>query len=882
MNWLKQLFLRRRLYDDLDKEIALHLEERIEELVASGMSLKEAISAARREFGSVELVKENARETWGWRWLEDLLGDLRFGVRMLRRNPGFAAIVVLTLALGIGANTTIFSVVSAFLLRKPPVRDPDRVMIVSSVDPAKDTYAPDRAPVSPLDYLDWRAQSAAFENMGAANLDDFTISGGGAPQRAAGARVSAEFFHVLGVNPLLGRVILPEENRSGNDRVVVLSEELWKERFGNDRQVLGQSIKINGNRYKIVGIMPSTFQLWDFHAQLWIPLAFSPDDLLPSARSRRFLRVFARLKPGIDERHATAEMQTVTQRIAETHKDTNQGWGASVASLQLYGIADSGAKTATLFLSAAVGFVLLIACTNLASLMLARTSAREREFSVRSTLGAGRFRLVRQLLTECLLLSMAGAGLGILGAFWGVRALRSQFSWNEDALAMGRELSVDSHVLVFTLVVSVCAGIFFGLAPAIQIARREPGGALKEVSRGTTAGRERHRFQRMLVAGQLALSLFLLVGAAIFVDNFLEEIRASAGFNSHNLLTASVSLRGLEYLQPQRQRQFFEDVLKRLQGLPGVQSAALTTDLPFNFPGSARFTIEGHPVAKPEEQPFSGYFAVSPGYFATTQIPLLRGREFASSDTADAPPVVIVNEEFAKHFLGTEDPLGRHIHLVWHKQDQWSEIVGVVGNVREFLSQPAPRPELFVPYTANPSGLTRLLVRTRTKPESFSDSLRAAVWAVDPDQAVIEMRTMERVIADSATGDDLMADLMSGFALLALVVAGVGLFGLLSYLVGQRKKEMGIRLALGAQPGQVLRLVIRNGMALVGAGVGVGFLASLALPKLVAAAFDGMRFNSAWILISAPVTVILVGVAACYVPAKRATRVDPMVALRYE
>src|SRR5438309_1529545 len=814
---LRSLFRRAQADQELDDELRDHLERKTEEYVAQGMAQGEAHRRARLDLGGIEQTKEKCRDARRANWIQDFVHDLRFGLRMLRKAPGFTAVAVITLALGISANTTIFSTVNAFFLRKPPIRDPDRVVIVSSVSPEKNTYAPDRIPVSAPDYLDWRAQDKSFDGMAAADFEDFTISGGTAPERVAGARVSSNFFEVLGVGPAMGRTFLPEENQWGRDHSVILSDELWKGRFGGDPRVLGHLVKINGQNHTVAGVMPRPFRLWDFEARLWIPLTFSPDDLRPPSRSTRLLRVFARLKPGTDERKATAEMQTITQRIAEAHKDTNKGWGASVMSLQRYSIADSNSETATAFLMAAVGFVLLIACTNLANLMLARNSIRQREFIIRSALGAGRFRLARQLFTECLLLSIAGGGLGILGAFWGVRLLRSQFNWNEGALEMAKEISVDSRVLIFTLAISLGAGILFGLAPAIQIVRQDASDGLQEGGRGGTAAPRRLRLQR-------------------------------------------------------------------LANLPGVQSAAGATDLPYNFPGYVPFTVEGHPVTKPDDQPKSGWFTVSPGHFATLQVPLLQGREFTSSDTADASPVVIVNEAFARRFFGGENPVGRHIRLDLgdRNQNRWSEVVGVVGNVMEFLGQVQPRPQIFVPFAAHPSQLMRFIVRTRTDPLSLSDSLRHAVWAVDPDQAVTEIRTMDRVIRDSGAGDDAMAQTMGVFALLGLLMAAVGIFGVVSYLVEQRTQEMGIRLALGAEPAGVLRLMIRKGMALVGVGTGIGILVSLGLPKLAAAEFENFHFHSIWVLIFAPVVVVLTGFAACYLPARRAMRVDPMVALRYE
>jgi putative ABC transport system permease protein len=882
---LSGLFRKERRDRELDAELESHLQMHIEDNLRAGMTPEEARRQALIKLGGVEPTKERYRERRGLPFVETTLQDVRYGLRVLLANPGVTIVAIVTLALAIGVNTTIFSAANGFLLRKPPVPDPDRLMVLSSINPAKEAYAPDRTPVSALDFLDWSAQATSFAELAASTSDDFTVSGDASPQRALGTRVSSNYFQVLDVTPALGRTIGPDENQPGRNSVVILSDELWQERFGGDPNVLGHTIKVNGNRSTVIGVMPRTFRLWgQFQAELWVPLVFSPNDLRPTARSQRSLLVIARLKSGVDERHARAEMQTIAQRLAQGHKETNDGWGASVASIQHFNVADSNVETAIVFLMGAVGFVLLIACTNLANLLLARNAARQREFSIRSVLGAGRLRLARQLLTECLLLSLAGGTLGILFAFGAVRAVQSQLNWNEYAAAMAKEVTVDIRVLIFTIGVSVAAAILFGLAPAIQIARRDPSDGLKEGGRGSTPGRGRNRLQRLLVIGQLALSVFLLVGTGLFVQSFLSEMRASTGFNSHNLLTASVSLRGLEYFEPPRQKQFFESVLQRLANLPEAQSAALTSDLPFSFPAHVWLTLEGHPVSKPEDRPTCGYFAVSPGYFVTTQIPLLQGRTFTASDTADSAPVVIIDEAFAKRYFADENPIGRRIRFEHedHRQSQWSEIVGISANVNEYLAQQKPRPHIFVPFAANPDGTMYLIVRTHADPATASNSFRGAVWAVDGDQAVTGVRTMDRVITDSLGGDDLMSEMMGTFALLALLMAACGIFGVVSYLVSQRTHEMGIRLALGSEPRQILLLLLRNGMTLVGIGTAIGFLISLALPKLVAASFQGFSGHSAPVLVLAPAVLLLVGFLACYVPARRAMRVDPMVALRYE
>lgn len=883
---LAGVFQKSRRDRELDAEFSSHLAMQVDENVRAGMTAEEARRRALIKLGGIESAKETYRERRGLPIVETTLQDIRFGFRVLRTSPVVTVVAIATLALAIGVNTTVFSVANGFLLRRPAVTDPDRLMVVSSVNPAKNAYARDRTPVSALDFLDWSTQQTCFSEMAATQPDDFTISGDTVPQRAPGARVSPNYFHVLGVAPALGRAFADDENQPGRDRVAVLSDALWQERFGRDPRVVGRTVKINGNRFVVIGVMPAAFHLLgQFQSQLWVPLTFSADDLQPTARAQRSMLVLARLKPRVDERQANAEMLTIARRIAQSHKDTNENWGARVASLQKFNIADSNSEMAVVFLMCAVGFVLLIACTNLANLLLARNSARQREFSIRSALGAGRIRLARQLLTECLLLSLAGGGLGILFAFGAVRWMQSQLTWNDFAALLARELRVDIRVLSFTIAVSVAAALLFGLVPAIQLTQRDAGQRLKEGGRSSTAGPGRTRLQRLLVVAQVALSLFLLVGAGLFVESFIHEVRTRPGFDSHNLLTASVSLQGLEYMRPQRQKQFFEGVLARLESEPEVRSAALASDLPFSFPSRVWFEVEGHRVAKPSERPTCGFFAVSPRYFEATQIPLLQGRSFTQSDAADAAPVVIVNEAFAARYLGAANPIGRHIrfqHENVKEPTDWAEIVGVSANVNEYLAQEKPRPHIFVPFASDPSGTMFFIARTRTNPAAASGMMQRDVWSVDTDQAVTDLRTMDRVIHDSLQGDDVMAEMMGGFAVIALAIAACGIFGVLSYLVGQRTHEMGVRLALGSKPRQILRLVIRNGMTLVGIGTAIGFLIALALPELFAASFNGFHASSVLVLSIAPLILILVGFAACYVPARRAMRVDPMVALRYE
>lgn len=897
---LGSLFNKHRQDGELGAELESHLAMHVEDNRRAGMTPEEARRQALLKLGGIEQTKESYRDRRGLPFLETFFRDLRYGSRMLVKNSGFTVVAVLTLALGIGVNTTIFSLVSSMLLRKPPVENPDRLMMLLSKNPGAASPADEasRMPVSVPDFLDWRAQATFFSGMAAMSTDDFTLTGGSEPERAAGAQVSANYFRVMGVAPILGRAFVTGEDQAEHSHVVVLREDLWRRRFGADPQVLGRVVKVNGQGYAVVGVIPASFQMWAFPSKIWIPLVFTSDQRVPAARKNRSLSVFGRLKPGVTESQARAELATIARRIAASHPESDKGWGSNLMPIEQYLVEESNSKPALIFLTAAVAFVLLIACANLANLLLARNSNRQREFAIRTALGAGRFRLARQLFAECLMLAIAGGGLGLLFAVWGLRVLRAALNWNEYSAILAQQVSIDGNVLAFTLAVSLAAALVFGLAPILQVSRRDPNAGLKESSRSATASHKHQRLQNVLVVGELALSMILLVGAGLFVGSFIEELEADRGMSPDHVLTASVSLTGTAYKEPAAQVDFFQNVLRRLAGFPEVQSAAVATDLPFTLPSEAHIAVEGRPVPETEKQARAGYFAVSPAYFSVTQIPLREGREFMLSDNANSAPVAIVNEAFAQKFFPNENPLGRHISInregipvAWvpggtalrgASAARWSEIVGVVGNVDEYLGEVAPRPHIFASFLQQPDTSMNLVVRLGTDPSAFAGSLRRAVWSVDKDQPVTNLRTMDRVLQDAGQGDNLMAGLMAAFAGIALLMAAVGIYGLIAYLVGQRTHEIGVRMALGARRREVLALVLRDSISLALAGVGIGFVVSLTLPRLVTATFQGFHVQSGPILVSTPLAVILVALASCYFPARRASRVDPTTALRCE
>src|SRR5713101_3429228 len=709
MMWLKQLFSRRRLYNDLSEEIQQHLEEKIEELVAAGMSRKEASAAARREFGNLALIEQDSRSAWRWPSIENFLMDVRFGARMLRKNPGFAAVAVVTLALGIAANTTIFSMVSGWMLRPPRIKDHTGVVMILSTDPAKGGGW-DQNPVSVPDFVVWREQSHSFEDMVASQLSDFALTGEGEPERFDGMRVSASYFDVLGVSPALGRTFLPGEDQPGRDQVVILSDGLWQRRFGSNPNVVGAAVRLNGDSYKVVGVMPKGYRLGYYGPQLWTPLVFPPQSLLPAAREDRSLDVMARLKSGVSAETAKAEMAALAQRSEQTYPGTSKGWGATATLLQQY-IADEF-KVATRLLMGAVLFVLLIACANIASLQLTRAAARQREFAVRVALGAGRFRLVRQLLVESLLVALAGGGLGLLLASWGVDLLRGALNWSDYVRLMALDVTIDHTVLAFTLGASVCAAILFGLAPALHGTALDLHSTLKEGGRASSQSRARNRTHSVLVTAEIALALALLIGAGLFIQDFLHGLYAGYGIDPSQVLTANISLSSARYKDPSKQAVFFQETIQRLEMLPGVISAGATTTLVPSVmevydERVVTFSIAGQPALLRTKRERTAYFTISPDYLRTLRIRLIRGRNFLPSDSAQAPPAALVNQAFVQRFLPSEQPIGKHIRIDTSASDRqdWSEIVGIVGNMKdpERDQDRKEMPQVYEPSLQRPS-----------------------------------------------------------------------------------------------------------------------------------------------------------------------------------
>jgi putative ABC transport system permease protein len=800
------------------------------------------------------------------RRLEDeMFQDLRYGARTLLKSPGFMVAAVLSLALGIGANTAIFSIVNAVLIRPLPYDRPDEIMKLWVTQPERGAL---KLPFSAPNFVDLKDQNRVFTDMAAYRGWQFILTGPGEPVRIFGHRVSAGFFHVLGVKPLIGRGFLYEEDRPGNDGVVVISYGLWQSHFAAAPDIIGRSLTVNEVTRTVVGVMPPGFRFESQENALWVPMAFTPADL-----NRRLSNTFviARLRPGVSREQAQAEMNTLAGRL----EASEPGKGISVIRLREDMVGD--VRWALLVLLGAVGFVLLIACANVANLQLTRALGRRKELAVRVALGATRSRLIRQLLTESAILSLLGGGLGLLFASLGLRLLTGL---TIDRAPRLEDAGIDGAVLGFTFALSILTSLLFGLIPAFQ-ASKPVNDALKD---GGAAGLSlrRQRLRGAFVVAEVALSIVLLAGAGLMIKSFLRLQQVNPGFNPDRLLTLETFLPPARYPNARRQAAFYQQVGQRLAAVPGVQSVGASIGPPFT---GARigfsFEIEGRPATSPAAQPAASYRAISPGYFQTLGVPLLKGRDFTDRDNSEAPGVVIINQSFARGFFPNEDPLGKRLDI-GDGYNRMREIVGVVGDTRaNSLKEPAPA-EMYVVYLQRPWQWIRYAVRASADPESLASSIRAAVWSVDKDVPVNDLKTMERLIAETTAEPRFYLILLGVFAAVALTLSAVGVYGVMSYSVAQRRHEIGVRMALGARAADVLKLITGQGMTLALTGVALGLIASYGLTRLMKEMlFEISPTDPPTFIV---ITFLLAGVAllACWIPARRATKVDPLAALRNE
>jgi len=872
--WLMRLFglfQRNQREQEFAEELASHLALHIEDNLRAGMSPEEARRRALIKLGGVTQTTELHREQGGLPMLETLIQDLRFGVRMLRKNPGFSLVAILTLALGIGATTAMFSVVNAILLRPLFGRETDRLVTIYHSYPKTNLTTGGAA----ASFVDYQQQGAIFESVAVSANASFNLTGQGEPERVEGRRVSAGYFTTRGVTAALGRTFLPDEDKPGKQYLAIISYGLWKQRFNADPNVLGRSMMLNGENHTVIGVMPEE---WSRRNEIWTPLALTAEQL--ADRGWEFLRMTARLKPGVSLDQAQAAMNTLARQLMQEHPQNypaDSGW--NIRLTPVYEDTVREIRPALRVLLGAVGFILLIACANVANLLLARMAARGREMALRAALGASRRRVLRQLLTESLLLALTGGGMGLLIAYWGTGLL---LKLNQNNLPRAQEYSMDGRILAFAFGLSVLTSLLFGLAPALQASKADLTNPLKEGGRGASGG-GRARLRSLLVVAEIALTLVLLIGGGLMLKSFAQLLQVNPGFRPENLLTLRISLPDDRYHEERQARDFARQALEKVKALPGVQAAGVVTSLPLSQSNaSGTFAIDGRPTASRDARPQAEWRMVSPEYLQTMSIPLQMGRNFTERDAAEAPNVMLIDETLARLYWPNENPIGKRVALSNTRETIWREIVGVVGAVKHRGLDADYRGTLYVPHSQMSWENFFLVVRTVAEPTSMTTAVRAAIQSVDQNQPVYEVMTMEQRVSESVGQRRFSMLLLGLFAAVALLLAAVGLYGVMSYGVSQRTQEIGIRLALGAQAGDVLKLVVKQGMSLVCLGVGLGLLASLALTRLLTNLLFGVQATDPVTI--AGVALMLVGVAllACWIPARRAAKVDPMIALRRE
>ena len=879
MQWFKQVFTRVRRYGDLAVSIEEHLEEKIEELMEDGMSRQDAERTARREFGNVTLIKERSREVWQWPTLESIWADMKFALRQLIKAPGFTATAVFTLSLGIAVNATMFSLVSAFLLPHLPGRNPENVVVVSSINPNQN-FAPDTNPVSVPNYLAWRADTRLFTQMAAA--DEYrtaSLTGQREPELVNCAAVSPNYFNVFGVSAQFGRSFLAREDQPGRNHVLILSHALWERRFGGDRSIIGRTVRVDRENYVVVGVMPADFQLLGFTPQMWTPLVLSAADQTVAGRKQRFLYLFARLAPGVTLQQARTAMTALAKRSEADFPAIERRWGAAVRTLGDFLVHAFGIRTALAVLMTAVSFVLLIACANVAGLLLTRAAGRQKELAIRVSLGASRMRVVRQLVTEGLVIALLGGGVGLLLTYIGIDLVRANLNFNEAISAV--PVGLDTNVLLFLLGVSLISATLSSLVPALKASHTDTNTSLKSESRTSSAGRSQSRLRAMLVCGEIAFALCLLIGTSLLVRGVFLLDHQKLGFRTDHLLTAGVALDQTRYSDGSHQLLFVRDLIHSLQQISGVEHAAIASALPATNPGSVPIHIEGEPKLAASEQRSALDVVVSSEYFAAVGLPPVRGRTFTETDGANAPRVVLVNQEFVRRYFQGRDPLGKQIQLdIKGAAPTWSEIVGVVNNVKTYSEETAVDPEVYESFLQRPVSSFSILLRSNAEPNSLSSALRQAVAQLDRELPLARVMSMETVIERQRNGNPLFIRLLGTFALLALVLAAIGIYGLVAYSVSQRTHEIGVRIALGANKSDILRMVLREGFKMAAIGSTLGLLMALPLPRLFDAIFVGGHFSAPELYFVVLAAILVVTTFAIYVPARRATQIDPNVALR--
>ena len=870
---LRGTFRRARRDGELAAELESHLQLHIDDNVARGMTPAEARRQALIDLGGVEPTKEAVRAQRGLPLLEEAAQDARYALRAMRKNPGFALVVIVTLGLGIGANTAIFSVVDAVLLRPLPYPEADRIVQVWHTPPQEAFPGRKTFSVSPANYLDWRDQSRSFESLAAFADEQVSYSGGDRPELILGARVMPELFAVLRARPMLGRTFNPDEIVPGNDKVVLVSHRFWQTHLGGDPGVVGQSVRLSGESYTIAGVMPPRFQ-FPARTEMWLPLAWSDEER--STRGIHDYWVVGRLAPGASLAGAQAEMTAISRRLEEAYPADDKGWGALLVPLREQTVGE--VEPALLVLLVAVSFVLLISCANVANLVLARTLARKREIALRAALGASRGRIVRQILAENLVLALIGGGLGLLVGTFGLDAIRGLVG---EKLPRAAEIAVDGRVLLFTFVLSIVTGLLAALVPALRLTHVDLADSLKQGLGKAGSDTGGNRTRGGLVVAEVALSLILLVGAGLMLRTLALLRGVNPGFDTRGVLTMHLALSDLKYDAEPAQIAFYERALERIRALPGVAAAGAVSDLPTTGGSTQPFAIEGRPQVQMSDQPEVAVRVATPGYFETLRIPLLRGRPLRPSDAAGQPHATVISESMARQFWPGEDAVGKRLTLTFRPDAPW-DVVGIVGDVKlNGLAATAPTPVLYVPHAQRPRHWMALVIRA-PRPASLAPAVAAVIRGLDPELPLVDAMTLETLLDDSLAQQRLAMVLLSVFAGFALLLAAIGIYSVLSYAVRRRMQEIGIRVALGARPWDVLWLVIGHGLRLTAAGLVLGGAGALALSHLIAGLLFGVAPTDPTTFGAVAALLLAIALLACYLPARRAVRVDPMVSMRYE
>ncbi len=872
---LHGLLRREAVIGDIDEEMRLHIEMETEANIERGMPAAEARRAALRSFGNIDRLRDVAYGVRGGGFLETLVQDIWYGARVLANNKSFTAVAVLTLALGIGANTAIYSVVHELLLRPLPYADAERIVLLWEVSPE----GRHNNTVSPANFRGWQEQNTSFEGMAAFVDQRLNLTGSGEPEEIAAQFVTPELFRVLGVPPILGRDMTPEDAVPNAPRVAVLSHGFWRRRLGGDPGVVGKPILLNSVPVTVIGILPAGFQ-WHIRqvsgtgkpAEIWVPIA------LPT-EAGRYLSVVARRKPGVSQAAAHAEMQAIAARL-QADSPNNKGWSAEAIPVreQLVG----QVRRALLVLLGAVGFVLLIACANVANLLLSRAAAREKEIALRTALGARRMRVVRQLLTESLLLAALGCLLGLVFAWWGLRAL---VAISPRELFMLQGVSLNLPVLAVTVAVSLATGIIFGLAPALEATRLSLNDSLKEGGKGAAGqGARSRRLRGALVIAEVALAIVLLTSAGLLVKSFVRLQQVDTGVQTDNVLTMVVRLPARKYQEVPQIVAFFRQAEERIRALPGAREIGIVNYLPFygGLGAATGFTIEGRPAPPPGEEPGTDVRVADAGYFRVMGIPLVRGRHFTDAEDTEPRRVVLINEAMARQHFAGENPIGKRISVDMFDEPVPTEIVGIVRDVKYESLVDASRPTVYMTLPDLIYPFMTFVLRTDGNPADIAPAVRRVVREIDPDQPVSDVRTMQQVMAEWVGRDRFNTLLLAIFAGLATLLAAVGIFGVMSYSVTLRTREIGLRMALGAQPGEVLRLILKQGFLLTLIGIGLGVAGALALTRLMSGLLFEVGSTDPATFAAIVLIFTFVALIACYIPARRATRVDPLIALRSE